>query len=724
LENVKQVGNNEWCANCPSCGDTKRHLYISGNNVQTVLDCKKGCSWESVLSALNLEKKDVYVKQHKQERWETLRTHEYTSKDGNRLAVKTIYRKPDGSKTAIWHRYEGNTLVKGLNGLKMPLYHVDKLTDNTKPVFIVEGEKDVETLEYLGYRATTSPNGAGSHWRKDFNQVFKDYDVVILADNDEVGLKYATEVADNLIDFAKSVKLVPTQAIYSGLKPKGDISDVVVAIRPERTVELLHGVLASNEYLHTQKTTPPKIKALDPSTDVLQFDDTSNADLFISLFGEKVRFNYVRSKWLVYQDTHWEFVHDDDEIGHLVDKTLEHMATNILPKYKDTPNEDKYLRHLTRTRSLKGRESMLKVSRHRLSIKPTAIDSDSYLFNVQNGTIDLRKCVIAPHKAENYITNVANVSFDPKAKCPLWTKVVTDAMCNDPLLIDYLQRVLGYCLLGSNPEECFFIFYGNTTRNGKSTILETLNYLMGRGYAVSVAPTTLVERNIQGANPELLAIKGARLLSCGELRADSMLNDTLLKMITGNDTISARALYGDVEMFKCGAKLIANTNGLPPLRNNDMTKSGRIHIIPFNRHFEEHERIKDLKERLREPQELSGILNWLLKGYKAYLKNGLTPPPIVLNTVNEYQHDNDKIQIFFEECLRKADGDNTPVSKMYPIYKNWCECSGYKPLGKYQFIEKMKERPEYQPKARCKDYYNERFDNVIIGYTINQRWYQ
>jgi TfoX/Sxy family transcriptional regulator of competence genes len=44
-----------------------------------------------------------------------------------------------------------------------------------------------------------------------------------------------------------------------------------------------------------------------------------------------------------------------------------------------------------------------------------------------------------------------------------------------------------------------------------------------------------------------------------------MLNDTLLKMIIGNDTISARALYGDVEMFKCDAKLIANTNGLPPL---------------------------------------------------------------------------------------------------------------------------------------------------------------
>lgn len=122
------------------------------------------------------------------------------------------------------------------------------------------------------------------------------YDVVILADNDEVGLKYTTEVADNLIGFAKSVKLVPTQKLYSELQPKGYISDVVFATRPERTVELLNGILKSNEYLHTQKTTPQNNQALDISKNKIQLDDTDNADLFISLFGENVRYNYVRSK--------------------------------------------------------------------------------------------------------------------------------------------------------------------------------------------------------------------------------------------------------------------------------------------------------------------------------------------------------------------------------------------------------------------------------------------
>lgn len=290
------------------------------------------------------------------------------------------------------------------------------------------------------------------------------YDVVILANNDEVGLKYTTEVADNLIGFAKSVKLVPTQKLYSELQPKGYISDVVFATRPERrTVELLNGILKSNEYLHTQKTTPQNNQALDISKKPIY----SSVSL-VKMLGTTM---YVPSDWCIRTHTGRLFT----------------MMTKL-----DT---------------LLIERSTIWKKQYSLNIRTPPIKTNTF------NTIDLRKCVITPHRAENYITNIANVSFDPNAKCPLWTKVVSDAMCNDQQLISYLQRVLGYCLLGSNPEECFFIFYGNTTRNGKSTNLKTLNYLMESGYAVFVAPTTLVERNIQGANPELLAIKETRLLS-------------------------------------------------------------------------------------------------------------------------------------------------------------------------------------------------------------------
>lgn len=187
------------------------------------------------------------------EPWVQLRSHVYQNMNHENIAIKTIYRKPDESKTAMWQRYEGKTLIKGLNGLQIPLYHVYNITDNTKPVFIVEGEKDVETMEKLGYIATTSPNGAGSKWKSEYTPFFNGFDVVILADNDEVGLKYATNIAESLIQTARSVKLVPSQALYTPLQPKGDISDIVDSIGFTKAIKLIENILNGNEYIFTSK---------------------------------------------------------------------------------------------------------------------------------------------------------------------------------------------------------------------------------------------------------------------------------------------------------------------------------------------------------------------------------------------------------------------------------------------------------------------------------------
>lgn len=246
----------------------------------------------------NLEKKFNMMSTYsenftsKPEPWVQLRTHVYQNKNRDNIATKTIYCKPDGSKTAIWHRYEGSTLVKGLNGSKMPLYHVYNLTDNTKPVFIVEGEKDVETMEKLGYIATTSPNGAGSHWRKDYIEYFRGFDVIILADNDDVGLKYATEIAENVIQIARSIKLVPSQSLYVPLKPKGDISDIVECIGSAKATQLIEGILNGDEYIFTAKPSS-ELKQDNSNKKKPEFDDYSLFDEFMLRHGYSIRYNQI-----------------------------------------------------------------------------------------------------------------------------------------------------------------------------------------------------------------------------------------------------------------------------------------------------------------------------------------------------------------------------------------------------------------------------------------------
>lgn len=249
---------------------------------------------------------------NKSESWIQLRTHIYQNMNHDNIAVKTIYRKPDGSKTAVWHRYEGNTLVKGLNGLKMPLYHIYNLTDNTKPIFIVEGEKDVETLEKLGYIATSSPNGAGAKWKSEYTPLFRDFDVIILADNDEVGLKSATNIAENIVTVAHSVKLIPSQALYAPLQPKGDISDIVECIGFAKAIQLIEGVLNSNEYIFTSKP------SLELQQNILKRKEMIDYELFsefIEKQGYSVRYNQI--------------THNFEFFGFDKGESAEHLAENV-----------------------------------------------------------------------------------------------------------------------------------------------------------------------------------------------------------------------------------------------------------------------------------------------------------------------------------------------------------------------------------------------------------
>lgn len=283
--------NSYHCFVCGSNGDIF-NLYAEMNNLSLSSDFR--AITDELTKKYNLLSSDFKNVQNysNSESWLQLRSHVYLNVNHDKIAVKTIYKKPDGSKTARWERYEGNTLVKGLNGLKMPLYHVYNLTDNTKPVFIVEGEKDVETMERLGYIATTSPNGAGSHWRKDYIEYFRGFDVIILADNDEVGLKYATNIAENIIQTARSVKLVPSQALYVPLQPKGDISDIVECIGSVKATQLIESVLNGNEYIFTSKPSsePQQTNKNKKKPD---FDDFSLFDEFMLRHGYSIRYNQI-----------------------------------------------------------------------------------------------------------------------------------------------------------------------------------------------------------------------------------------------------------------------------------------------------------------------------------------------------------------------------------------------------------------------------------------------
>jgi hypothetical protein len=140
-----------------------------------------------------------------------------------RYAPKTFrQRRPDGKGRWIWN----------LDGVIPVPYRLPDLLIGGDPVFLVEGEKDVESLRTIGLTATTNPMGAGK-WKSIYDRYFGGRDVIILPDNDEPGRNHAHQVARSLKGIAKSVRIVELPYLLANgakapMPEHGDVSDFLV----------------------------------------------------------------------------------------------------------------------------------------------------------------------------------------------------------------------------------------------------------------------------------------------------------------------------------------------------------------------------------------------------------------------------------------------------------------------------------------------------------------
>lgn len=106
-------------------------------------------------------------------------------------------------------------------------------------------------------------------------------------------------------------------------------------------------------------------------------------------------------------------------------------------------------------------------------------------------------------------------------------------------------------------------------------------------------------------------------------------------------------------------------------------QSGRLKIIPFNRHFEEGEQDQGLKGQFAKAENLSGIFNWCLEGYKKFCQQGLESPAAVKTATEAYKDDSDRIGQFIEAWIEKDETSELRSAAAYQLYTKWCEENGY-----------------------------------------------
>lgn len=408
--------------------------------------------------------------------------------------------------------------------------------------------------------------------------------------------------------------------------------------------------------------------------------DVGSAFLFGDMYFDRLRYVPERKLWYCYNGRVWEPDLGGLQAMEMCKDLADALYLYMLRLDDGTPTTNggrqQLLKAADRWRQRRFRETVLKDAMGVYPAKLSDFDSKPYLFNCGNGTLDLRTGEFRPHDYRDMLSAMSGTDYEPGARSELWEKTVAEVMKDDKDLSAYLQKALGYGLTGDTSEECFFLLYGPTTRNGKGTVMETYMKLLG-GYGRAARPETIALRqnyNASGPTEEIAKLCGARAVNISEPDKQLVLSAALVKTLTGNDTLTARFLNENSFEFRPQFKLFINTNHLP--RANDVTifSSGRVKVLPFDRHFGPGEQDKTLKRRLL--KELPGVLNWCLEGLWLMRETGFEPPEAVQAATAQYQYDSDKLTRFVEEMLVKDPEGEVSTTEVYGEYKEWCTKTG------------------------------------------------
>lgn len=398
-------------------------------------------------------------------------------------------------------------------------------------------------------------------------------------------------------------------------------------------------------------------------------NDTGNAHYFIDRFGDEIKYNVDNKAWMIWNGQYWQ-VDVFGNIKNLAEILIEELKMNAF-KCDNLEKQKEMFKNINRLYNSSGKEAMLKESQHLIGVPVTneMFDLDDFLFNCQNGVIDLRTGNLIEHNKSLLLNKYSDIEY--KKEYPLlFVNFLHDIFEDNEEIIDYIQKVLGYAMTGSTKEQKAWFFVGDGS-NGKSLLLQIINEVLG-DYAATSSAELLLDKKTQSANlSEVARLKGIRTVITSESKLGDKLNESAVKSLTsGNDKITARFLYANEFEFYPKMKVFMATNHEPIIRGTDNGIWRRIVKVPFRRIFKEDEQDKELIDKLR--QEKSAILNWLVEGCLKWQKEGLKEPECIKNEIKEYRTEMDLVATWMEECCEVNPGYFEKATDLYENFKNYC----------------------------------------------------
>jgi putative DNA primase/helicase len=400
--------------------------------------------------------------------------------------------------------------------------------------------------------------------------------------------------------------------------------------------------------------------------------DSGNAELLAHLYGDGLRYDHRRGRWLLWRGHSW---HGDVD-GEISRMALEAARARFLAAADVTDTAEKKAQSAwaIASESRQRREAALVLAQ---SVQPIADagenwDIDPWLVGVANGAVDLRTGTVREGRPEDRITLALPWQYMPEARAERWERFIAEICGGNSELIDFIHRAAGYSLTGLTTEQCLFVCYGSGA-NGKSVFLQTLRTVLGP-LATNTAFATLELAARATASNDLAALADRRLVTASETNEGARLNEARVKALTGGDTLTARFLYGEFFEFKPACKLWLAVNHRPRVSDDSEGFWRRVRLIPFTRQFQGADADPNLADTLR--AEAEGILAWLARGALAWRERGLAPPECVRAATDEYRAESDPLADFLAECCELGPEHTATPGEINRTYGQWADTQG------------------------------------------------
>lgn len=732
LTNVEETGTNKWRASCP-CGrnhknnDENRSLSVmyDEQNENLLVYCFTGCSLAEICEEVGCSVSDLFFGKNpagfitwyaKKNGLTFIESYSYCYGSYNDGLCKVRFRKADGTKDFRW-MCEDSTKKSGFawthKGCENRLYVAGDINDNT--VFVVEGEKDANTLHGLAnVTAVSAENGAakgtGGKWRKEYNEQLASKNVYILWDNDYIGKQFAWIEAHEIARTAAAVFLLDLPAAWPDCPEKGDITDYVKAVGPEVAAQIFSEMIKNAEQFTAQEE-PAALEELAAPESII---DQETGEIFGTI-----------PDWIFEVPTKGGgSVKKINEPAFCESFKAEHRVARINGQFYydgQAVNDDFILNEIQKLIQVYFVERVgrltqnvfITLSNACYTVQPEPDERKVYCADYTTLTINDASEILSAKEDVFTLTRIP-VQYDPEASCPTFEKYLHDIFYDED--IPAIQEFVGYCLVPSTRAQAALFIHGKGGE-GKSVFRDVLMKIFGH---------TIKQEAISNLDKAFVIANLENILVCidDDMQTALMGETAMLKRII---TMKGQQQVERKHQQKHDALIFARIIGI----GNSFIGSKFDQSDGFYR----RQLLIDCKPKTREKDdrfmsdkctaEIQGVLNWALSGLTRLIANSFhfTVSNRMQNTLDSIRRENDNVLAFLENQIEDTGDPEDFISSadLFDSYALDCKDNGDMPVKKKTFQTRISEKYRDRKDRRLKKIYNESkgqyVERKLIGYT-------